>query len=93
MNPLKRIAAINMAILLVYTLLSRLADNKGGQYKGLGFMIFMMIGIAVHVLVNIILCLFHFARKNKELGRAYLISAILVLLIGFSACLGLASLY
>jgi Na+/proline symporter len=93
MNPLKKIASINMGILLIYTLLSRLADSSGGQYKGLGFMIFMMIAIGVHVLVNIILCLFHFARKNKELGRAYLISGILVLLIGFSACLGIASLY
>jgi hypothetical protein len=93
MNPLKKIAAINMAILLVYTLLSRLADNSGGQYNGLGFMIFMMFGIGLHVLVNIIACLIYFARKNKELGRAYLISGILVLLIGFSACLGIASLY
>jgi heme/copper-type cytochrome/quinol oxidase subunit 2 len=92
MNALKKIGGINLVILLAYSILARLIDNQPGQYKGLGFMMFMVVFVALHVLVNLVICLFHFVRKNRELGKAYLLSAILVLVIGFSACLGLGTL-
>lgn len=93
MNTLKKIGGINLVILLLYTVLARLVDNQPGQYKGLGFMTFMMVFVALHVLVNLVICLFHFSRKNKDLGRSYLLSGLIVAIIGFSACLGLAGTY
>jgi heme/copper-type cytochrome/quinol oxidase subunit 2 len=93
MNAVKKIGGVNLAILLIYSVIARLSDTKGGTYKGMGFMMMMMLFVALHVVVTLIICLIHFARKNKELGRAYLLSSILVLIIGFSACLGIGSLY
>jgi heme/copper-type cytochrome/quinol oxidase subunit 2 len=93
MNTLKRIAGINLALLLGYSILTRLIDNQQGQYKGLGFMTFMMVFVALHVLVNLVICLYHFSRRNKDLGRSYLLSGLIVAIIGFSACLGLAGTY
>jgi threonine/homoserine/homoserine lactone efflux protein len=93
MNSLKRIAGINLAILLGYSILARLIDNQPGHSKGLGFMIFMVMFVALHVLVNLIICLFHFSRRNKDLGRSYLLSGLIVAVIGFSACFGLAGTY
>jgi heme/copper-type cytochrome/quinol oxidase subunit 2 len=93
MNAVKKIGGINLAILLIYSVIARLSDTNGGNYKGMGFMMMMMLFVGLHVVINLIICLVHFSRRNKELGRAYLLSSILVLVIGFSTCWGIASVY
>mgnify|MGYP001765214409 CR=1 FL=1 len=93
MNAVKKIGGINLGILLLYSILARLSDTQGGTYKGLGFMTMMMLFVGLHVVINLIICLVQFSRRNKELGRAYLLSSIIVLVIGFSACLGVGSMY
>jgi hypothetical protein len=94
MNALKKIAGINLAILIAYTILSGLVGiNEKGQYKGLGALMLMAVLIGLHVGVAIVVSLYYFVRRNREKGRAYLLSALLVLVIGFSACMGLGSFY
>jgi Na+/H+ antiporter NhaC len=94
MNPLKKIAGINMIILLVLTIISGLTVlGENGQYKGLGAMILMAIGIGLQAGILFLVSLIKFGTKKKEDGRAYLLSSLLVLVVGFSACFGLGSLF
>lgn len=50
-----------------------------------------VIPIALHVLINFILFLVNIS-SDRPLGLTYLLSSLLVLLIGFSSCLGLSNL-
>ena len=92
MNALKKIAGINLAILLAYTLLLGVVTHESsGQYKGLGTMIALAMAISVHVCITIIMSIYYFVRSNKANGKAYLLSSLLVLVVGFSACIGTGS--
>jgi len=90
MNSLKKIAGLNLLILLIYTLLVSVL-SAGNQWQ-MSFMIFMAMLIAVHVGINFIASLIFFVQRNRNMGRNYLLSALLVLVIGFSTCFGIASL-
>lgn len=89
---LRKVASVNLILLLVYTTLSTAIGlyNKQ-QYSILGAMMVMALAIGLHVTVLLIVSLFHFGRRNQPKGRAYLLSALLVLVIGFSACFGISS--
>jgi len=89
MNSLKKIAGLNLLIMLIYTLLVSVLST-GNQWQ-MGFMIFMAVLIAVHVGINFIVSLIFFVQRNRNMGRNYLLSALLVLAIGFSTCFGIAS--
>lgn len=94
MNALKKIAGINLAFLVAYTILSGVVGiTEKGQYKGIGALMLMAVLIGLHFGIAIVVSLYYFVRRNREQGRAYLLSALLVLVIGFSACIGLGSLY
>lgn len=93
MNALKKIAGINLLVLLGYSLLARLADNSSSHEAGLGFMMLMVVGVVLHIGINLLLCLVFFSKRDKERGRAFLLSSIIVAVVGFSACWGLASTY
>jgi hypothetical protein len=93
MTDLKKIVGINLAILLGYGILARLADSGSGHDKGLGFMVLMASAVVLHVVVNVIGAIILFIGKKSPEGRAFLLSALLVAIIGFSACWGLASTY
>ena len=90
MNGLKKIGGYNLLILLIYTLFVSVIAT--GNQRQMGFMIYMAMLIAVHVGINFIVSLIFFAQRNKIMGRNYLLSALLVLVIGFSTCFGVASL-
>lgn len=93
MNKIKRVGGINLIILLVYTALAGLIGlGEHGQYKGLGTMIFMAFAVGVHTAILLLISLIRFIGKDRESGRAYLLSSLLILLIGFSACFGVATL-
>jgi hypothetical protein len=74
------ILAANLGVLLLYMVLVRFSVE--GSEKELGIMIFSAFLIGVHVLVNLMLAAL--VGQNK---KAFLLSALLVLLIGFSTCI------
>jgi hypothetical protein len=93
MNLIKRIGGINLIILLVYTAIAGIIGlNESGQYKGLGTMIFMAFAVGVHTGILLLIALIRFIGKDNAAGRAYLLSSLLILLVGFSACFGVATL-
>ncbi|MEZ2339166.1 hypothetical protein AB6735_26205 [Mucilaginibacter sp. RCC_168] len=76
-NVNMKIVGYNILALIIYTLLCRLGGNEVG-------LIFDAFIIVVHVFVCIIAAII-----NKS--WAWLLSGILVLVIGFSTCVGLGS--
>ena len=73
------ILAANLGVLFLYLVLVRFFVE--GSEKELGIMIFSAFLISVHVVVNLMLAAL--VNQNK---RAFLLSALMVLLIGFSTC-------
>ena len=93
MNSFKKIAGINLAVLLIYSLLIRLANHGSGRNEDyLGIMIVSAVAVGLHVLVCFIVMLWNYSSNDREAGRAWLASTGLVLLVGFSVCLGNATL-
>lgn len=92
MKHLKKIVGINLVVLLVYSAIIRLVvapgDNDG---KSIGILIISAVVISFHVIVNLLIMIFYYLDKNKALGNAWLLSAGIVLLVGFSTCWGNAS--
>jgi hypothetical protein len=87
---LKKVAGINLAILLIYTLIANATAT--GHERGLQVMVLLAMLIAVHTGIVFLISIIHFASKNKVAGRNFLLSALIVLVIGFSVCFGSASL-
>jgi hypothetical protein len=73
-NKNMTIVAINMALLIAYTLLIRI---YGGGGEGVIFLAFI---IAMHFALCLLLAII------PNLGKGFLLSALAVLLIGFSTC-------
>ena len=92
MNSLKKIVGINLAVLLAYSILIRVSSRGGGQDVGMGILIMSAFAVGFHVIICLIVMAMHFANRDKTLGRAWLLSSGIVLLVGFSTCLGNASL-
>ena len=89
MKDLKIIAGANIAILIIYTILSKLLNSE--THENLGLLITLAFFIAIHVVITLSISIFHFSQGNKNLGKSYLLSSAIVLLIGFSSCFGAAS--
>lgn len=92
MNKVSRVAAINLLILALYTILIHVLSRTGKSGDaGLVILIVSVVPVGLHVLVNFILSIVMFIKKNNEAGKAFLLSSLLVLIIGFSTCWGSAS--
>jgi hypothetical protein len=87
MNPLKKIAGINLAVLFAYSVLIRILSG-GGSQAAMGILIMSAFAVGIHVLVCLIVTAAEYSKKTKDLGRAWLLSSGIVLLVGFSTCLG-----
>ena len=87
MQHLKKIAGINLLVLIAYTTLVFVFnyDEREGSFT---IMLIMMPLIGIHVFVNIVLGIIFFTQKDNARGRAFLLSALVVLIVGFSSCLG-----
>jgi hypothetical protein len=83
MQKLKAIAGINLAILIIYTLL---IGADGYNVLGLAAV------IALHILALLVIALLCFFNGFRGEAKSFLLSSLLVLLIGFSACFGVAEL-
>ena len=90
MNDLKKTGGYNLLLMVAYTLLFFVLST--GKEWQLGFMILMAALISIQVGLNFIVSLIFFAKKDKVRGRNFLLSALIVLVIGFSTCFGVASL-
>lgn len=85
MSDIKQIAGINLLILLLYMVLINVSST--GSERELGLLIFSSFAIVAHVAVNVLIAIVFFIKK-KNSAKSYLLSAAIVLVIGFSSCLG-----
>ena len=92
MNHVKRPLLNNLMILLAYTAVSGLLTSRSSDHKGLGAMMLIAMLVGLHNLILLTISIVKFIRYDKPGGKAYLLSALLVLLIGFSACYGVGAL-
>ncbi len=90
--PLGKVVLLNFGIMLVYMTLSSLVD-QGGSEAGLAGLIFDAFLLVLQVGINVIGGAILLFTTRKHIGRAMLLSGLLVGIIGFGACLGKASLY
>ncbi len=93
MKSLKKIAGINLLVLLAYSVVIRLVSSGGGkQDTTMGILIMSAFAVGIHVFICLIVTAKAYANSSKDTGRAWLLSSGIVLLVGFSTCLGNASL-
>jgi hypothetical protein len=90
--PLGKVALINFGIMFVYMILTATMDNSGSE-GGLASLIFDAFLLVFQVGINIIGGAILLFTTRKHIGRAMLLSGLLVGIIGFGACVGKASMY
>jgi hypothetical protein len=84
MNTIKSVVGYNLLMILIYSIVIHFAS--GGS--NMGIIIYSAFVVAAHVVISAVISLGFFASSNKEMGRAWLLSTGIVLLVGFSVCLG-----
>lgn len=92
MKNLGKIIGWNLSILLVYSVLVRLT-NRGysGNSGGLNVLIYSAMLIAFHVFMNFGLALNSYSSGDKQTGNSFMLSMVIVLIVGFGTCLGNAN--
>lgn len=85
MKTIGKIAGINILLLLLFMVFI-IADSNGGDNSA--FLFTYAFVIAALAAINGIAGVIQFIMGHNDLGKACLISAGLVLLIGFSTCYG-----
>ena len=91
MKEVKRISAVNLIVLVMYSIIIR-AVSGGGSDGTMVVLALSAVVIMLHVFVNLVVMLVYYAKKNNSMGKAWLLSAGILLLVGFSTCLGNAML-
>ncbi len=94
MNQVGKTVGLNLLALfayllaaVVYTRLTSKPDYAPGDYLG-----FATMAITAHVFACLGIGIFFYVKRNSPAGNGWILSMLAVLLIGFSACLGGASL-
>lgn len=92
MEQNKKIIWINLAILLIYTVIIQLAGEiqSDSGHKPLFILAYTMSTIIVHLGINIFITVFFFYKDDSDKGKALVLSSLLVILVGFSTCWGSA---
>ncbi len=80
MKDFGKIAGYNLLFIITYAVLLRLISNH------IIVMLFSMLFVIGQVLYNSSKSIVYFKNKDAPLGRSYLLSTFLVLIIGFGAC-------
>lgn len=87
---LGKVLAGNLGLMvLVYGLVYGFGDWNTGKYSILGFLVFMGIWILVQSGIGLIVGIILRLNKQKQLGNSFLMSAMVILVIGLSACFGM----
>jgi hypothetical protein len=81
MKDLNKIAGYNLLFIVVYSILIRVVWDKST-----GMMVALFL-VPVQVLAIFITSMTYYGSRKTELGNSYLLTAFLVLIIGFGACL------
>ena len=87
-QKIQKIVGINLLILLVYTILIHAFNITNHHDKVLEIAFSLMFAIGLHTLINFALSIGYFITKKNDLGKAFLLSTAVVLVIGFSGCYG-----
>jgi len=74
-------------ILFIYMVLIYFSMS-GGSEAELGIALMASFCIGIHVFVNFVAGIYFFVKSDRVAGRAFLLSAGIVLVVGFSSCLG-----
>lgn len=88
MNKSGKIIYINLGVLLFYSLIVRLVYKQNDQ---LSMMLLSAFLVFCHSVFNLGTGVSYRSNGNKEKGNSYLLSSVLVLVIGFGVCLGNAN--
>jgi hypothetical protein len=92
MNKLGKVPGINLLILLFY-MVWIYCVNKGTSEAALGILLLSAFAITAHVILNLVIAFVYFVKRDKEKGKAFLLSAGIVLVVGFSSCLGASGMF
>jgi hypothetical protein len=80
MNKIGKITGINLLILVLYVIICGFSKDIGS----------LMVLIALHFLLCITIGVIFFFLKDSSKSNSFILSAFLVLLIGFSSCSAIA---
>ncbi len=80
MKDIGKIAGFNILFILLYDILLRLGTDGGSAVI---ISLFLVVG---QTLVNFILAIILYSTKNSQRANSFLLTAILVLIIGFGVC-------
>lgn len=89
MEDIKKVGGFNLLILIVYMIITNVGST--GPERELAVAVIAAMLIVFHVGLNVVVAIVFYIKKNNKAGSAFLLSAGLVLVIGFSACLGSVS--
>lgn len=94
MNSFGKIVGFNLAALVAYSLIIRALSVRSGSHndQSMDIAIASAIAVALHVIACLIVMIGAFASDRGDTGRTWLATAAVVLVVGFSVCLGNASL-
>jgi len=84
MKHLKQIALVNLVLVLVYGAGTVLLT--GGDT--LEMLVVLMLFVGGHVVLNILVAIIMFIMRKNSYGKAFLLGALIALVIGFSSCWG-----
>lgn len=89
LTNLGKIVGINLAILLGLGALMLVPEiGSSDQYAGMGYGIGMMLLTPAMAVVNVVIGIVFFAKKENRKGQAFLLAALTVAVVGASACFG-----
>ncbi len=88
MKYIGKIVGLNLLVLLGYMALLFAAHHDEGHEWQLAFIIYAMLVIFAHMILNFVIALSYFVRKNDEMGKAWILSSLIILIVGFSTCMG-----
>ena len=89
MKNLQRYIGINLVLLVLYTVFTKVMTMS--EKAGLGYVILMLLLVSLHTFINFIASIVQFARGDRDKGKTLLLCTGVVLVVGFSACIGGAS--
>jgi hypothetical protein len=87
MREVGKIVGINIAILIAYTIILGATDLMTGGNQGY-FLFGLMILPVIHAAIDFVLAIVYLVIGRQERGLGFLLSVLVVPLIGFSTCLG-----